>query len=155
MPIRPELSLDVPTFTPPNPLNQLAQVTQIQNALQQQRMGQITMENALREQRREQDYETVLAGFKPGMSLEERVAALQQRGLGVKGGQYAKTQLEIEKANREAQAAKIKTTIDQAKLTAQLYGSVVDQATQDAVNERLRGVLDPTDYAALPKVFTP
>ena len=76
MPIRPELSLDVPTFTPPNPLNQLAQVTQIQNALQQQRMGQISMENALREQRREQDYETTLAGFKPGMGLEERVAEI-------------------------------------------------------------------------------
>ena len=66
MPIRPELSLDVPTFTPPNPLNQLAQVTQIQNALQQQRMGQITMENALREQRREQDVENIMKGFQVG-----------------------------------------------------------------------------------------
>jgi hypothetical protein len=52
MAVRPELSLNVPTFELPNPLAQMAQVTQIQNALQQQRMGDIQMQNALREQRR-------------------------------------------------------------------------------------------------------
>ena len=148
MPLDPNIALQVRGLEVPNPMNQLAQVTQIQNALQQQRMGQISMENALREQRREQDYETVLAGFKPGMGLEERVAALQQRGLGVKGAQYAQTQLAIEKANREAQAAKIKASIDQAKLTGQLFGAVKDQDTLDFARERLRGVLDAADIEA-------
>ena len=155
MPLRPELSLNVPTLELPNPMAQAMQLTQMQNALQQQRMGDIQLQNALREQRREQDYETVLSGFTPDMDLKNRVAALQQRGLGAKAAQYAKTQLEMEKANREAQAARIKATMDQAKLTAQLYGSAKDQETLDFVNERLRSVLDPIDHAALPKVYSP
>jgi hypothetical protein len=155
MPLQPNIALQVQGLQLPDPMAQAGRVAQLQNALQQQRMGDIQLQNALREQRREQDYETVLSGFTPGMSLEERVAALQQRGLGAKGAQYAKTQLEMEKASREAHAAKVKATMDQAKLTAQLYGSAKDQETLDFVNERLRGVLDAADYAALPKVYSP
>ena len=54
MPIRPELSLDVPTFTPPNPLNQLAQVTQIQSAMQQQQIGALQLQQ-LQDDRREME----------------------------------------------------------------------------------------------------
>ncbi len=154
MPLQPNIALQVQGLQLPDPLAQAGRVAQIQNALQQQRMGDIQLQNALREQRREQDYETVLSGFTPDMDLKNRVAALQQRGLGAKAAQYAKTQLEMEKANREAQAARIKATMDQAKLTAQLYGSAKDQETLDFVNERLRGVLDAADYAALPKVYS-
>ena len=155
MPLQPNIALQVQGLQLPDPMAQAGRVAQIQNALQQQRMGDIQLQNALREQRREQDYETVLSGFTPDMDLKNRVAALQQRGLGAKAAQYAKTQLEMEKANREAQAARIKATMDQAKLTAQLYGSAKDQETLDFVNERLRSVLDPIDHAALPKVYSP
>jgi hypothetical protein len=132
MPIRPELALQVKGIELPDPLAMQAQATQIQNALQQQRMGEMQIQNAMREQRREQDYETVLSGFKPGMSLEERVAALQQRGLGAKGAQYAKTQLEMEKERRLSQKAGVETEVAKYGLFGQLLSNVTDQASLDA-----------------------
>ncbi len=129
----------------PDPLAQSGRVAQIQNALQQQRMGEMQIQNALREQRREQDYETVLSGFKPGMSLEERVAALQQRGLGAKGAQYAETQLKLDKANREAEAARIKAQTDRIGLMGQLLSSVSDQSTLDAVRPQIARIPGVTE----------
>jgi hypothetical protein len=108
-------------------------------------MGEMKIQNALREQRREQDYETVLSGFKPGMSLEERVAALQQRGLGAKGAQYAETQLKLDKANREAEAARIKAQTDRIGLMGQLLSSVSDQSTLDAVRPQIARIPGVTE----------
>lgn len=52
MPVRPELSLNVPTFELPNPLAQMAQVTQIQGAMQQQKLAGMQIQQ-LEEDRRE------------------------------------------------------------------------------------------------------
>jgi hypothetical protein len=132
MPLQPNIALQVQGLQLPDPLAQSGRVAQIQNALQQQRMGEMQIQNALREQRREQDYETVLSSFKPGMSLEERVAALQQRGLGAKGAQYAKTQLEMEKERRLSQKAGVETEVAKYGLFGQLLSNVTDQASLDA-----------------------
>ena len=145
MPIQPGLALQVKGLELPDPLAMQAQATQIQNALQQQRMGEMQIQNAMREQRREQDYETVLSGFKPGMSLKERVAALQQRGLGAKGAQYAETQLKLDKANREAEAARIKAQTDRIGLMGQLLSSVSDQSTLDAVRPQIARIPGVTE----------
>lgn len=52
MAVRPELSLNVPTFELPNPLAQMAQVTQIQGAMQQQKIAGMQLEQ-LEQDRRE------------------------------------------------------------------------------------------------------
>lgn len=52
MAVRPELSLNVPTFELPNPLAQMAQVTQIQGAMQQQKIAGMQIEQ-LEQDRRE------------------------------------------------------------------------------------------------------
>jgi hypothetical protein len=145
MPLQPNIALQVQGLQLPDPLAQSGRVAQIQNALQEQRMGEMKIQNAMREQRREQDYETVLSGFKPGMSLEERVAALQQRGLGAKGAQYAETQLKLDKANREAEAARIKAQTDRIGLMGQLLSSVSDQSTLDAVRPQIARIPGVTE----------
>ena len=52
MAVRPELSLNVPTFELPNPLAQMAQVTQIQGAMQQQKIAGMQLQQ-LEQDRRE------------------------------------------------------------------------------------------------------
>jgi hypothetical protein len=145
MPLQPNIALQVQGLQLPDPLAQSGRVAQIQNALQEQRMGEMKIQNALREQRREQDYETVLSGFKPGMSLEERVAALQQRGLGAKGAQYAETQLKLDKTNREAEAARIKAQTDRIGLMGQLLSGISDQSTLDAVRPQIARIPGVTE----------
>ena len=80
MPIDPNIALGYRGIEVPNPLAGMAQVTQIQNALQQQRMGGIQMENALREQARQQELESIMSKLSPTAPASEQAAALQRRG---------------------------------------------------------------------------
>ena len=55
MPIQPGLALQLKGAELPDPMAQFAQATQIQNALQQQRMGEMQIQNAMREQQQQEN----------------------------------------------------------------------------------------------------
>lgn len=151
MPLDPNIALQVRGLEVPNPMNQLAQVTQIQNALQQQRMGQITMENALREQRREQDVENIMKGFQVGTPVDKQVAALQAGGHFKAAQALQMSHLSQEKERRLAQEAGLKAESARYGLLSQILSGVKDQATLDAVRPqiaRLPGV-EPSDLQML------
>ena len=151
MPLDPNIALQVRGLEVPNPMNQLAQVTQIQNALQQQRMGQITMENALREQRREQDVENIMKGFQVGTPVDKQVAALQAGGHFKAAQALQMSHLSQEKERRLAQEAGLKAESARYGLLGQILSGVKDQATLDAVRPqiaRLPGV-EPSDLQML------
>ena len=71
MPLQPNIALQVQGLQLPDPLAQSGRVAQIQNALQQQRMGEMQIQNAMREQRRKGELEKILGGFGPEAKAAE------------------------------------------------------------------------------------
>ena len=145
MPLRPELSLNVPTLELPNPMAQAMQLTQMQNALQQQRMGDIQMQNALREQSRKQQLEQLMAGFEPTTPAATMASALQKRGYFSEAGALIKQDAERLKTLREAEAAQIKSQTDRLGLMGQLLSGVSDQSTLDAVRPQIARIPGVTE----------
>ena len=157
MAVRPELSLNVPTFELPNPLAQMAQVTQIQNALQQQRMGDIQMQNALREQRRKGEFERILGGFGPEAKVTDIAPALVRGGYLTEARTLMQSEAQLEETRRKAQEAKYKGMISEADLVGRVLGAAKDQASYDFAVKRLsdQGIFKPADVQFLGPTYDP
>ncbi len=157
MPINPALALQVKGLEIPNPLAQMAQVTQIQNALQQQRMGDIQMQNALREQQRKQGLEKLMSGFAPDAKTEDVAPALQRGGYFVEAQTLIKSRAELENQRRQAKEAEYKGMISQADLVDRIYGAANDQASHEFAIKKLseQRVWTPADVAFVGKDYDP
>lgn len=164
MPINPALALQVKGLELPDPMAQMAQVTQIQNALQQQRMGDIQMQNALREQQRAQGLEKLMAGFAPDASLEDITSAMHRGGYFKEAQTFAKSRAELEKERRQAAAAqrqeeeaRLKGIVSQADIVGRVLGAVKDQASFDFAVRKLseQRIFTPDDVTFLGSTYDP
>lgn len=156
MPLNPNIALQVKGLEVPNPLAQMAQVTQIQNALQQQRMGEIQMQNALRQQQRAQGLEKIMSGFAPEAKTEEVASALQRGGYFNEAQTLIKSRAELEKERRQAEEARLKGLISQADIFGRVMGVLKKDSTQEDYNfalSRLKNILKPEDVAQLGETF--
>jgi hypothetical protein len=156
MPLNPNIALQVKGLEVPNPLAQMAQVTQIQNALQQQRMGDIQMQNALRQQQRAQGLEKIMSGFAPEAKTEEVASALQRGGYFNEAQTLIKSRAELEKERRQAEEARLKGLISQADIFGRVMGVLKKDSTQEDYNfalSRLKNILKPEDVAQLGETF--
>lgn len=156
MPINPALALQVKGFELPDPMAQMAQVTQIQNALQQQRMGDIQMQNALREQQRKQGLEKIMSGFAPDAKIEDVAPALQRGGYFVEAQTLIKSRAELENQRRQAKEAEYKGMISEADIFGRVMGVLKKDSTQEDYNfalNRLKNILKPEDVAQLGETF--
>jgi len=157
MPIDPNIALGYRGIEVPNPLAGMAQVTQIQNALQQQRMGNIQMENALREQGRKRDLETIMSQLAPDAPITERISALNKRGFINEGMALAREHATLSEASRKARSAELQNIGTQAKLVGQILGAAKDQPSFDAATAQLvkLGIFDQSDLQALGPTYDP
>lgn len=157
MPIDPNIALGYRGIEVPNPLAGMAQVTQIQNALQQQRMGNIQMENALREQGRKRDLETIMSQLAPNAPITERISALNKRGFINEGMALAREHATLSEASRKARSAELQNIGTQAKLVGQILGAAKDQPSFDAATAQLvkLGIFDQSDLQALGPTYDP
>lgn len=137
MPIQPGLALQVKGLELPDPLAMQAQATQIQNALQQQRMGEMQIQNALREQQRTQELERLMAGFSPEAPASEVAGRLQQRGFFKQAGETLQQAALREKTAQEAQAARFTEVKTKAELAGRLFAGVTDQDSYTAARTRV------------------
>ena len=156
MPINPALALQVKGLELPDPMAQMAQVTQIQNALQQQRMGDIQMQNALRQQQRAQGLEKIMSGFAPEAKTEDVASALQRGGYFNEAQTLIKSRAELEKERRQAEEARLKGLISQADIFGRVMGVLKKDSTQEDYNfalSRLKNILKPEDVAQLGETF--
>ena len=114
----------------------MAQVTQIQNALQQQRMGSIQMQNALREQARQQELESIMSGLSPTAPASEQAAALQKRGFFPQAQSIIQQAATLSKTQREAEDARLKALASKAEMMGRFFSSVTDQPTYEAARQQ-------------------
>lgn len=157
MPINPALALQVKGLELPDPMAQMAQVTQIQNALQQQRMGDIQMQNALREQRRKGEFERILGGFGSEAKATDIAPALVRGGFLTEARTLMQSEAQLEETRRKAQEAEYKGMISKADLVDRVYGAANDQASHDFAVRRLvnQGIWTPDDVAFVGKDYDP
>lgn len=155
MAVRPELSLNVPAFELPNPLAQMAQVTQIQNALQQQRMGDIQMQNALREQRRKGEFERILGGFGPEAKAADISPALVRGGFLTEARTVAESESKLEKDRIDREKAKTEAFLNTNKIVGGVLSAMTDQASYDFGIQKLvdSGAFTQKDVALLGPIF--
>ena len=157
MPINPALALQVKGFELPDPMAQMAQVTQIQNALQQQRMGDIQMQNALREQRRKGEFERILGGFGPEAKVTDIAPALVRGGYLTEARTLMQSEAQLEETRRKAKEAEYKGMISQADLVGRVLGAAKDQPSYDFAIRKLseQGIFKPADIQFLGPTYDP
>lgn len=132
MPIDPNIALGYRGIEVPNPLAGMAQVTQIQNALQQQRMGGIQMENALRQQAREKQLESITSQFTADTPIRDQIGALTKGGFFQQARSLAQEHATLSKAEREAEEARLKAQSSKLELLGRFFSGVNDQPTYTA-----------------------
>ena len=157
MPLNPNIALQVKGLEVPNPLAQMAQVTQIQNALQQQRMGDIQMQNALREQRRKDEFERILGGFGPEAKVTDIAPALVRGGYLTEARTLMQSEAQLEETRRKTEEARLKGVISQADIVGRVLGAAKDQDSFDFAVRRLsdQGIFKPADVQFLGPTYDP
>lgn len=136
MPIQPGLALQVKGLELPDPLAMQAQATQIQNALQQQRMGEMQMQNAMREQRRAQELESILSGVAPDAPAADVAGRLQKGGFFQQAGQVLQQEATRQKTAREEELAKLNVISKKAELMGRLFVGVKDQQSYSMARQQ-------------------
>jgi hypothetical protein len=136
MPIQPGLALQVKGLELPDPLAMQAQATQIQNALQQQRMGEMQMQNAMREQRRSQELEGILSGVAPDAPAADVAGRLQKGGFFQQAGQVLQQEATRQKTAREEEVARLNAVKTKAELMGRLFVGVKDQLSYSMARQQ-------------------
>jgi hypothetical protein len=136
MPIQPGLALQVKGLELPDPLAMQAQATQIQNALQQQRMGEMQMQNAMREQRRAQELESILSGVAPDAPAADVAGRLQKGGFFQQAGQVLQQEATRQKTAREEEVARLNAVKTKAELMGRLFVGVKDQPSYSMARQQ-------------------
>jgi hypothetical protein len=113
-----------------------AQATQIQNALQQQRMGEMQMQNAMREQRRAQELESILSGVAPDAPAADVAGRLRQRGFVAQAGQVLEQEAKRRQLEREDELAKLNAVKTKAELMGRMFVGVKDQQSYSVAREQ-------------------
>lgn len=136
MPIQPGLALQVKGLELPDPLAMQAQATQIQNALQQQRMGEMQMQNAMREQRRAQELESIMSGVAPDAPAADVAGRLQKGGFFQQAGQVLQQEATRRKTEREEELAKLNVIKTKAELMGRMFVGVKDQQSYSMARQQ-------------------
>ena len=157
MPIQPGLALQVKGLELPDPLAMQAQATQIQNALQQQRMGEMQIQNALREQRRKGEFEKILGGFGPEAKAADISPALVRGGFLTEARTLMQSEAQLEETRRKAQEAEYKGMISKADIVNRVLGAAKDQDSFDFTVKKLseQGIFTPADVQFLGPTYDP
>jgi len=157
MPLQPNIALQVQGLQLPDPLAQSGRVAQIQNALQQQRMGEMQIQNALREQRRKGELEKILGGFGPEAKAADISPALVRGGFLTEARTLMQSEAQLEETRRKAQEAEYKGMISKADLVGRVLGAARDQDSFDFAIKKLseQGIFTPADAQFLGPTYDP
>jgi hypothetical protein len=157
MPLQPNIALQVQGLQLPDPLTQSGRVAQIQNALQQQRMGEMQIQNAMREQRRKGELEKILGGFGPEAKAADISPALVRGGFLTEARTLMQSEAQLEETRRKAQEAEYKGMISQADIVGRVLGAAKDQDSFDFAIKKLseQGIFKPADVQFLGPTYDP
>jgi hypothetical protein len=157
MPLQPNIALQVQGLQLPDPLAQSGRVAQIQNALQEQRMGEMKIQNAMREQRRKGELEKILGGFGPEAKAADISPALVRGGFLTEARTLMQSEAQLEETRRKAKEAEYKGMLSQADIVGRVLGAAKDQDSFDFAIKKLseQGIFKPADVQFLGPTYDP
>lgn len=146
MPLDPSIYGQIQQPQQVNPLAQLAQVSQIQGAQQQNRLAALQMQEYERARQQDESQRAAVAGF--GADQTQNYNALLRSG-NLKGAQdYQKSQADLGKTNAESRAKQLETASKQIDIAGQAFGYVLQNPNTQTANSAI-------DYLAQNGVWTP
>lgn len=118
-------------------------------------MGEIQMQNALREQSRQRELESIMSQLSPTASVSEQAAALHKRGYFQQAQALTQQAATLAKTRREEEDARLKALTSKLDLTGRFFSEdVKDQATYDVARQKaIAAGLGTADE--IPEVFDP
>lgn len=150
------LQAKLPQFD--NPLAQLAQVSQIQNYQNQNRLADL----AFGEKQREMEQANALSdayrnALAPDGTIDRNklYSSAASAGLGAKLPAIQKGFADQDKAAADAFKQKLENGIKEIEFGAQVFSGVRDQASYDAARQHVAQVLGPERAAQMPAVYDP
>lgn len=138
MPIDPRIALGVQPMQLESPVNQMAKVYALQNAAQENQLGQAKLAEYQRQIEDRNALRSTLAGFTPGMSTEAQVSALQRGGHLAEARSLAESKAKVSADERAAEKSALDAEAKRLEIRGQAYGSVAANPTV----ENARSVLD-------------
>lgn len=137
MPIDPRIALGVQPMQLESPVNQMAKVYALQNAAQENQLGQAKLAEYQRQIEDRNALRSTLAGFTPGMSTEAQVSALQRGGHLPEARSLAESAAKVAADKRAEEKSALDAEAKRLEIRGQAYGSVAANPTV----ENARGVL--------------
>lgn len=136
----------------PNLLAQYGQIQQIQGAQQQNRLLDLKMQQARREQQQDDAQREAVKSF--GTDTTANTNRLLGTGNLKAATDYQKTVTEQQKAAREAEKARIEGAVQKVGFIGQSLAGVQDQAGYAAARQRIVSLI-PEAAGDMPEVFNP
>jgi hypothetical protein len=120
-------------------------------------MGEMQIQNALREQRRKGELEKILGGFGPEAKAADISPALVRGGFLTEARTLMQSEAQLEETRRKAQEAEYKGMISKADLVGRVLGAARDQDSFDFAIKKLseQGIFTPADAQFLGPTYDP
>jgi hypothetical protein len=120
-------------------------------------MGEMQIQNAMREQRRKGEFEKILGGFGPEAKAAEISPALVRGGFLTEARTLMQSEAQLEETRRKAQEAEYKGILSQADIVGRVLGAAKDQDSFDFAIKKLseQGIFKPADVQFLGPTYDP
>jgi hypothetical protein len=120
-------------------------------------MGEMQIQNAMREQRRKGEFEKILGGFGPEAKAADISPALVRGGFLTEARTLMQSEAQLEETRRKAQEAEYKGMISKADLVGRVLGAARDQDSFDFAIKKLseQGIFTPADVQFLGSTYDP
>lgn len=132
MAIDPSIALGVKSAQLESPVNQLAQLLQVQSAQQQNQLGQAKLDEYQRGTERTNRLQALLGSFAPDAKPDDQVGALTRGGFLPEARSLAESSAKVATEKRAAEKAQLEAMSQKLALGAQILGTAKDQASYDA-----------------------
>ncbi|MGI9158921.1 MAG: hypothetical protein ACR2K1_04130 [Saprospiraceae bacterium] len=142
MPINPNIALSVKPAEFESPLNAMAKVYALKNAAQENKLGQMKMDEYQQNLARQNALRTMLSGFTPDMNAAQQVSALQRGGFLPEARSLAESTAKVTTDERAAEKAQLESEAKRLEIRGQVYGSVAANPTPETAQSALLYLLN-------------
>lgn len=155
MAIDPSIALGVKPVQIESPVNQLAQLLQVQSAQQQNQLGQMKLDEHRRGVERTNRLQAMLGSFAPDAKADDQVGALTRGGFLPEARSLAESSAKVAADKRAAEKAELESHLKKFEVAGQIMNGVKDQATWDRAREQTAQVFGQEAAAQMPAVYDP
>jgi len=155
MSIDPSIALGVKPVQIESPVNALAQLLQVQNAQQQNQLGQMKLDEHQRGIERTNRLQALLGSFTPDAKADDQVGALTRGGFLPEARSLAESSAKVAADKRAAEKAELEGHLKRFEVAGQIMNGVNDQASWDRARAQTAQIFGQEAAAQMPELYDP